>query len=223
MISVLIPAYNSEKYISEAIKSVLGQSYQNFEVIVVDDGSEDRTRQMVESFKGEVQYFFQQNAGPGAARNQCVNLSKGDFLAFLDADDIWTQNKLECQIREFKLDPSLDAVFGMVRQVHQKNWEEKVNEKHFPDDELMKGFIQSTMLIKRQSFFRVGMFPEDTILADFVDWLLRAKEANLQLKLLPDLFLWRRIHQTNIGIRHRNELKDYLKILKRSIDRRKFN
>ena len=223
MISVLIPAYNAEKYISEAIESVLNQTYKNLEIIVVDDGSADKTRRVVESFGNKVKYHYQNNSGPGTARNVCINLSKGEYLAFLDADDIWTKNKLELQMAEFQSQSTLEAIFGMVRQVHQKVWTEKIRETNIPRDELMKGFIQSAMLIKRESFLRIGMFPEDTKVGEFVDWLLRAKELNLQMKLLPELFLFRRIHQTNLGIRKRSEINEYVKIVKKSIDRRRIN
>jgi glycosyltransferase involved in cell wall biosynthesis len=221
MISVLIPAFNAENYIGEAIESVLRQTYKDFEVIVVDDGSSDETRQMIEGFSGRVQYHYQENSGAGTARNCGVSLSCGNFLAFLDADDIWAENKLELQMREFQMDSSLEAVFGMMRQVFQKDWQKKTCESDFSADELIKGYTQGTMLVKRESFVRVGMFSEENTIGEFVDWLLRAKEANLRMKLLPDLFLWRRIHDSNLGIRRRSEITDYVKILKKSIDRRR--
>ncbi|MBX7174811.1 MAG: glycosyltransferase family 2 protein [Pyrinomonadaceae bacterium] len=223
MISVLIPVYNSENYIAEAIESVLRQTYQDFEIIVVDDGSTDNTRQVIESFGEKVQYHYQKNYGAGVARNKCIALSRGDFLAFLDADDVWSKNKLELQMQEFEADNSLEAVFGMVENVKQKDWEQRVFQTNAPVENLFKGFTQTTMLIKRESFLRVGMFPEENTIGEFVDWLLRAKEANLQMKLLPELFLWRRIHDSNLGIKHRSKVNDYIKIIKKSIDRRRIN
>ena len=222
MISVLIGAYNAEDFIAEAIESVLRQSYKDLELIVVDDGSTDQTRQAVESFsKLAVQYHFQANKGAAAARNQAVRLSRGEYLAFLDADDAWTERKLELQMSEFADDPLLEAVFGMVQQVSQHEWEQKLLETPGSDSELLKGYTQATMLIKRESFLRIGPFTEDRTVGEFVDWLLRAKESNLNTKLLPHLFLRRRIHNNNLGIRKRSEINDYLKVLKESIDRRR--
>lgn len=222
MISVLIPAYNAESYIAEAIGSVLCQTYQDIEIIVVDDGSTDLTPSIVESFAARrVQYHRQPNSGAAAARNRGVRVSRGDFLAFLDADDVWTERKLELQRREFEKDASLEAVFGMMQQVFQKDWREKTSESNFSTDEFLKGYTQATMLIKRGAFLRIGMFSEENTVGEFVDWLLRAKEADLRMKLLPDLFLRRRIHGANLGIRHRSEINDYVKILKKSIDRRR--
>ena len=108
-----------------------------------------------------------------------------------------------------------------VLSSYQKEWKQKITETNIPENELLKGYIQGTMLIKRESFLRTGMFPQEYKLGEFVDWLLRAKEANLRMKLLPNLFLWRRIHESNLGIRHRAEIGDYVKILKKSIDRRR--
>jgi glycosyltransferase involved in cell wall biosynthesis len=222
MISVLIGAYNAEQFIAEAIESVLRQTYKAIELIVVDDGSTDRTREVVESFAElGVKYHFQANGGAAAARNHAIRLSQGEYLAFLDADDAWTEMKLELQMDEFAGDPSLEAVFGMVQQVSQHEWEQKLLDTPGSDTELLKGYTQATMLIKRESFLRIGLFTEDHTVGEFVDWLPRAKESNLNMKLLPHLFLRRRIHNNNLGIRKRSEINDYLKVLKDSIDRRR--
>lgn len=221
MISVLIPAYNAEDFLAEAIESVLRQTYKDFEIIVVDDGSTDQTRRVAESFSEQIKYYYQENSGAAGARNHCVRLSQGEFLAFLDADDVWAENKLELQMQALNADASLEAVFGMVRQVFQTEWKEKLLETDVAKDGLLKGFSQATMLIRRASFLRIGMFSEENTIGEFVDWLLRAKEASLQMELLPNLFLWRRIHGSNQGIRHRSNINDYVKIVKKSIDRRR--
>lgn len=221
MISVLIPAYNAENYIAEAINSVLRQTHRAFEIIVVDDGSIDETRRVVESFSSAIRYFHQENCGAGRTRNRCVELASGKFLAFLDADDVWLPDKLELQMREFEREGSLDVVFGMVRQVFQRNWEQRFSEETVAEWELLKGYSQGTMLIKRDSFLKVGTFPEKNTVGEFIDWFLRARETGLKMKLLPDLVMLRRIHQTNVGIRRRAEVKSYVRILKESIDRRR--
>jgi len=221
MISVLIPAYNAEQFIGEAIDSVLRQTFKDIETIVVDDGSTDGTRTVVESFADKVRYYRQENGGAASARNHCVRLAAGAYFAFLDADDVWAADKLRLQILELDSDPSLDAVFGMIRQVRQSEWSAAIMEENVGQAELLKGYSQATMLIRRESFLRVGMFSEENKIGEFVDWLLRAKEQGLRTKLMPDLFLWRRIHTSNVGIRNRSDVGDYVKILKRSIDRRR--
>ena len=100
LVSVIIPTYNREKTIVDSINSVLKQSYENIEVLVIDDGSTDNTRLMIDNIRDyRVKYFYQKNAGACSARNYGINLSKGYYIAFQDSDDIWMQNKIEEQIK----------------------------------------------------------------------------------------------------------------------------
>jgi glycosyltransferase involved in cell wall biosynthesis len=107
MISVIIPAFNSEKTIARAIQSVLEQTYKDFEIIVVDDGSIDSTRNVVAEYSEKVRYIYQNNAGPAAARNTALKAAKGRWIAFLDSDDQWLAGKLEKQMRLLDANPHL--------------------------------------------------------------------------------------------------------------------
>lgn len=98
LVSVVIPAYNAERFVGEAIDSVLGQSYRRFEVIVVDDGSNDGTAARLRAYRDRVRHVHQANGGVGSARNRGIALATGDYIAFLDADDVWTPDKLAVQV-----------------------------------------------------------------------------------------------------------------------------
>ena len=115
LMSVVIAAYNAEPFLQEAIESVRRQSYDPLEIIIVDDGSTDGTARIATAYDSIV-YAYQPNSGVAAALNKGIGLSRGSFLAFLDADDMWTDNKLALQFSAFVLDPTLDAVFGNVEQ-----------------------------------------------------------------------------------------------------------
>src|SRR5437588_11039314 len=115
MISVIIAVYNGEPYIGEAIESVLEQTLPADELIVVDDGSTDATPQTVQRFGDAVRYERRSRAGFAAGRNRGVELSAGDYLAFLDADDRFVPGKLALQLEALRADPALDAVIGHVR------------------------------------------------------------------------------------------------------------
>jgi glycosyltransferase involved in cell wall biosynthesis len=106
-ISVVIPAYNASAYIVEAIESVLAQTIAPAEIIVVDDGSTDNTAAVLEPYAARIRYIFQDNAGVSAARNRAIEAANGDFIAFLDADDIWHPQKLEFQMDVFSKIPAL--------------------------------------------------------------------------------------------------------------------
>lgn len=109
-----MPAYNASQFIAESIESIINQTYKNWELLVVDDGSTDSTANIIKTFAAKdnrIKYYFQQNGKQGKARNKALNISQGEFIAFLDADDLWMPNKLELQIKLLKNQEKLDAVF----------------------------------------------------------------------------------------------------------------
>lgn len=120
LVSVIMPAYNSEKYIAESIKSVLAQTYQNWELIIVDDCSTDRTKEIVRNFNDTRIKFFENdvNSGADVARNRAISEARGRWLAFLDSDDIWKPEKLEIQL-EFMHNTGAEFSFTAYRQVDE--------------------------------------------------------------------------------------------------------
>ena len=110
LVSIVIPAYNMERFISDAIVSCLNQTYENREIIVIDDGSRDGTKRIVKEFGQAVFYHYQPNTGVSAARNHGIRCAKGKFISFLDADDIWLPDKLKKQIAAIKDNPSIKAI-----------------------------------------------------------------------------------------------------------------
>ena len=220
-VSVVIPVYNCERYLAEAIESVLAQTHANREVIVVNDGSTDGSAQEAKRFGDAVRYVFQRRAGAGAARNLGVQLAEGSFLAFLDADDLWMRDKLRLQLAAFVTDPELDGVFGQTEQFHSLELSAVAKSKTYCPAGLAPGYSQGTMLIKRHSYERVGSFETGWRTGEFLSWYLRATEEGLRTLMLPDLVLRRRLHETNQGIRERGAATDYVRILKASLDRRR--
>jgi len=221
LVSVIIPVYNYDRYLGEAVESALNQTYRNLEVIVVDDGSTDRSAEVANSFAGRgVRYCHQVHAGIGPARNKGVELARGEFIAFLDADDRWPLEKLERQLKAFEDDPELEMVFGQALQLQNgPAWEAGINNKN--PEGLVAGMVPGTMLIKRDAFARVGQFQDGLKVGEFIDWYARAVELKLRSLVMPDLFLWRRIHDSNQGIRERQSVSDYVRVLKAKLDRRR--
>ena len=117
LVSVVIPNYNYERYLRETIDSVVGQSYPHVEIIVVDDGSKDGSREILAGYGGKIRTIFQENQGVSATRNNGVKESDGEFIAFLDADDAWLPTKLEKQVQRFREDSSLGLVHVGVDEV----------------------------------------------------------------------------------------------------------
>jgi glycosyltransferase involved in cell wall biosynthesis len=106
-VSVIIPAYNGDRYIVQAVESVLGQTFTDLEIIVVDDGSSDRTYQVLQPYLDRISYIYQENQGVAAARNRGIKEAKGDLIAFLDQDDFFLSDKLASQVALFRSSPSL--------------------------------------------------------------------------------------------------------------------
>lgn len=219
-ISVIVPIFNREAYLAETLKSIVTQSVPPDEVIVVDDGSTDGGGAIAQSFP-LVRYYYQPNQGAAVARNQGIQLATGDFFAFLDSDDRWMADKLAQQLTTFAANPNLDMVLGHVRQFYSPDLDETARRRIQIPREIMPGYHIGTMLIYRKAFSRVGWFETNLQQGEFVSWYLRAFDADLQIAMLPEVVMERRIHQTNLGRNPDLNRSDYARILKASLDRRR--
>ena len=209
-VSVVIPVRNGEQFLTEAIESVLGQSRPPLEVIVVDDGSSDSTSEVAQAFGSSVRYVPQPPLGVAAALNCGVDLVRGQLLAFLDADDVWRDDKLELQLAAFRDHPEIDAVFGHLANVGESG----------EIRETFAGWSRGTMLIRMAAFDRVGPFKQWR-LGEFIEWYARAVDLGLALLMLPEVVLMRRVHDTNVGVQRRDERSEYARVLKAVLDRRR--
>lgn len=222
-VSCIIPAYNSERFISEAIESVLGQSQPPAEVIVVDDGSTDRTSHIVKIFEDRVRYLLQATAGPAATRNTGIAAAGQQFVAFLDADDRWHCDKLACQLDCFQSDPSLDVCVTFAQNFWTLELAEEANRlQNHPRGQSIPAYVSGAMLARRDVFDRVGLFNEDLWFADAAEWFMRARRLGISIRLLPEVLLYHRIHGQNISRRFSERSKlEFLGVVRDSILRRR--
>lgn len=219
-VGVVIPTYNCARYVGVAIDSVLGQTMSVDRVVVVDDGSTDDTQRELRKYKGRIEHLYQQNAGIGAARNAGVEILDTEYLAFLDADDFWMLDKIEAQMGSIQ-NHAADAIFGGVIEFREGEGHAPWSAPNSADHNKSGAYTACTMLIRRDSFLRVGCFRTDTTLAEFVDWFSRFREAGLSEISLQRPVLYRRIHSGNTGVRNRSQRNDYHRILKAVLDRRR--
>jgi glycosyltransferase involved in cell wall biosynthesis len=209
--------------LAEAIESILKQDYESTEIIVVDDGSTDGTGAVAARYSNRLRYLRQANAGPGAARNLGINASAGEFVAFLDADDLWHAEKLSRQTARFRARPELGYCVTHV----QNFWipELSKEEERFRGHRISKplpGYITGTLLARRDFFDTVGPFNTAIHHADDTDWFLRAQERGGVVELLPDVLLYRRLHTSNLSrAKAPNSRDQYLTVLKTALDRRR--
>ena len=221
LISVMIGAYNAAPYLGEAIESVFAQDYEPIELIVVDDGSTDGTADVARSF-ARVQLIQQENGGNGAARNRAVESASGELYAFLDADDRFTSGKLMLQKAALDADPGLDIVFGHVREFLSPELDEETRASlRPPAPDPMPWTAPNLMLVRRESFERVGAFTTAVRVGVTVDWFARAAEAGLRYSILPEVVLERRLHTENNGLRERASRSQYLEVIRQAMERRR--
>ncbi|HIK58844.1 MAG: glycosyltransferase family 2 protein [Verrucomicrobiales bacterium] len=205
-ISIIIPTYNSARYVTEAIESVLNQTYKNFEIIVIDDGSTDNTKEVLHPYlsAGQIQYIYQKNKGPGAARNTGIKVTKGAYIAFLDSDDSWTKDSLEKRFELIRSSDNIDLVFsdyfyqqadgqeilslkskGFLTQFSRFSDQEKkgiIFKDYSLEDiiELPFHMWTGTVLVKKTTITGVGSFRNDINVGEDTDmWLRLVKKSRI--------------------------------------------
>ena len=222
-VSCIIPVFNGARYLRETLDSVVRQTHPPAEIIVVDDGSTDDSVAVARQFGSRVTVISQANAGHAAARNRGIAAARGEFVAFVDADDLWTDEKIERQLARFAARPELGASFAHL----QNFWSPEVAEaERSGGDDVTRpvpGYSSVTMLARRELFTTtVGPLDETLSHGNDRDWFCRAAEKGVVLEMLPEVLVHRRLHATNrssaLGATSRSE---YLRILKASLDRRR--
>lgn len=223
LISIIIPVYNCEKYLSDAIECAISQTYNPIEVIIVDDGSTDNSAEIAKSFKENIEYIHQQNSGPASARNSGINMARGEFIAFLDADDLWPLNKLELQHSKFVENKNLSIVMGKIKYEELPGADRK-NKINLDPDNTFKYVNLGAGLFKKSVFERVGYFDNDFIYWEDLDWFLRAYEKNESIELMDNVTMIYRIHSDNMSNCENKEIEYFLmKALRNSLKRRRLN
>ncbi|MBN1317303.1 MAG: glycosyltransferase family 2 protein [Anaerolineales bacterium] len=197
LVTVIIPVYNGECYLAEAIESVLTQNYTPIELIAVDDGSTDNTKEIIQSYR-EVNYVYQSNRGVSAARNVALSAARGALVAFLDADDVWMPGKLELQAGFLNQHPEIEYTLTGVEYILQPGMQPPV---WFRDSHLKHGkasYYLSSLVARKTLFERIGRFDERLRTAEDTNWFGRAIQAGASVKMFPGIFLIKRIHSANL-------------------------
>jgi glycosyltransferase involved in cell wall biosynthesis len=215
-ISTVIPTYNRAHMVVEAIESVLRQTHRPDEVIVVDDGSTDDTAQCVERYAGQVRYLRQANAGPSAARNRGIQAASCEYIAFLDSDDIWVEDRLERQLAFLAMHPHLDVIFGLEAKFAAEKEPEpsQSNERDYfeclksvegvlPDPFgmfLKENFFVATssVLFRKSCVDTVGLMDPTVRLAEDYDFWIRFALEGFKFGFMNAVLCRRRLHEGNL-------------------------
>lgn len=205
-VTVVIPAYNAERFLGECLHSVLAQF--SGRVLVLDNASQDGTRAVAESFGVEV--IAQPEPGLARTLNLGYQAVEGKWIASCDADDLWLPAKLKLQLQKLEEDPTLDMVFGGIEQFGAVTSTPISFAPH-----------RGTMLLRRSAFEQVGSFDTSLRVGEFLDWYSRAQAAGLRQATLSEVVYRRRIHDDNMGLREQDTSKEYLRMLKAHLDRKR--
>ncbi len=219
-VSVIIPAFNAVHYVSDTLDSVLAQDVA-LEVLVVDDGSDDGTGELLDRYTGRVSVERQARQGAGAARNRGVAIASCEYLAFLDADDLWPANRLARAIARLRAVDTLDMVFGHAEEFYSPDLTQEERSRLGRRDGTHPFYSACTMVVRRASFLRTGGFTPTWKAGEFVDWYLRAVDSGLRAEMLDDVVLKRRVHRGHLGKRTEAASQDYVRIVRHSLERRR--
>ena len=216
-VSIIIPVYNCQEYISDSLESVLSQTYQNIEIVVINDGSTDDTQKIIEEYGDRINYYYQENAGVATARNLGLNKCSGHYIAFLDADDIWLPDKLEKQIDVLRKNPDYGFVYCDNYFVDEKkniikNYERKI--KLLQGDILLDFFmdfflITSGIVMRKKCLEKTGYFREILEVGEDFDFFLRLSK-NYNAGVIKEKLFFRRVwkHSLSRGDYERSKITD---------------
>lgn len=190
--SIIIPTYNRREFLKIAIESVLAQSFHDYQLIIADDGSSDKTSQLIKNYcLPEIEYFYQKNQGPAAARNLGIKKARGKYICFLDSDDRFRKNKLEVVFEYIKKNPEYkifhteEIWYRMGKILPQKKRHKKPSGSIFKEAACLCLVSISTAVIKKEVFQSVGLFDQSFPACEDYDFWLRAT-SKYKLFLVPE-------------------------------------
>ena len=218
LVSVIIPVFNCERYLDGALESIYNETYRPLEVVVVDDGSTDRSAEVARSYP--VRLLGMPHSGIPQTRNAGLDAATGELITFLDADDVWMPGSLGRRVDRLLERPELDAVIGLMEVfiepgVERPPWFRAAWQAE-PQNTIMAGW-----LIRRRVFERVGGFNPAYETGEDTDWLARFKDARLSYERMPEVVMRYRFHSTNTTRQRELVGRNLVMALKESIDRKR--
>lgn len=221
-VTCILPVYNGERFLAEALDSVLDQNVSDLEVLVVDDGSTDCTAAILDRYGPKIRVVRQENLGVSPARNRGLDEAGSEYIAFQDCDDLWMPGKLARQLAAFEERPELDLCLGMV----QNFWMDELaaEERAYRGSSFAApapGYLLQALVARRSAFERVGRFDTTLGVGEDNDWFLRARDAGLVEEMIPDVLVRRRLHLNNLTRDDLASRDAILANMKASLDRRR--
>ena len=223
LVTIIIPVFNCEKYIGEAIQSVLIDDYRCKEIIVVNDGSTDNTSKIISTFDN-ITIIAQPNQGVSKARNTAIQFASGEFVTYLDADDIWMPGRLANCVNFFDENPETDFVLGLQQMFLEEGAAKPPSVKQEWLENYTEASNNGVIMVRKNCYQKIGLFDTSLKNGEDTEWLLRARDAGLISERAPFVFIKRRIHEKNLSVGQSTEYKKMLfKIIRESVQRKTSN
>jgi glycosyltransferase involved in cell wall biosynthesis len=219
-VSVILIVRNGQAFIAEALDSVFQSTIKPAEILVVDGGSTDRTVEIAQSFP-LVRLIHQTSTGIAGAYNEGIAPAQAEFTAFISHDDLWAPGKLDKQIAYMRRNPNVLYTVGMVQYVLvpgttiPPSFRRELLERPYP------GMMMETLIARKRVFPLVGGFDPEFSISEDADWFARAQDANIEMAVLPDVVLYKRIHGANATLTEPRFNEMLLRALRRSVMRKK--
>lgn len=221
-VSIVIPVFNGERFLAQAIESILQQHWSPLEIIVVDDGSTDRSAEIAEGYRGTVKCIRQSHAGLPATRNVGFASAEHSYLLPFDSDDLMCSDAIATRMDYLKKHPECEILVGYFKSFGDFDSDECETEKYVVPEDPQKGHVAGTSLIHRSVFDRIGGFNERLQTISDLEWFVRCQEAGINIQEIEDVLMRRRIHGRNhslSGDQHSSAVQ--LRMLKSFLDRKR--
>jgi glycosyltransferase involved in cell wall biosynthesis len=216
-VSVVIPVRDCERYIGDALESVRAQRYDSAETIVIDDGSSDRSAAIARRRGARV--IASEHRGVAHARNLGVDAAHGELIAFLDADDVWTQASLSLRVEYLELRPELGFIFGRIQEFIDPARPPRLRRGLVTDEPMT---TISTWIVRRAVFAQVGVFDESLVIGEDIDWIARAQDSGIHRGYIDDVCVLRRLHSGSVtALNPDMTCRGLTRVLRASLNRRR--
>ncbi|MFN2316519.1 MAG: glycosyltransferase family 2 protein [Gemmatimonadales bacterium] len=222
LVSVVVPTRNSARFVGEALRSVVAQDYHPREILVIDAGSTDGTREIVAQHASSgVRLIDQQSRGIAAAWNEAIAATSGEYLAFLSSDDRWLPGKLAHQLQVMRDEPDLGYTITHFRYFLEPDCPIPATFNRNLLGQSLVGRIMETLVVRRSVYETIGTYDTAFRTAEDVDWYSRAKDAGIPMRILDNVYLEKRIHDDNLSTSGALNTPHLMEALRRSIQRRR--
>jgi glycosyltransferase involved in cell wall biosynthesis len=210
-VSIVIPCYNAASYIDDTLQSLFCQTYEDLNIIFVDDGSSDSTADTLSLYKNRITLIQVAHGGASKARNIGVTAAKGGLIAFMDADDVAHPNRIEKQVAVMESEPDTDLCHSNFCNFSQSNVTDLIANKCIGS--LTPRYLCGTVMMRRKTWSQVGPFNEGLQIAEYIEWQLRAIRTGIRMRYIDEVLYFRRIHagnnSKNVGL-----YGDYARVLR---------